>query len=146
MLFNYGRGRAEQVRLHPTLASLPNLVPAFFSLYVLSLPILTCLAVKDAQVDSIGMGRLYIWKGSYALGIWPFPEFLLPLALYSVLAVVEALFTSQKFGLMRSLSAMPFVFLTHMVYGLGFWRGLFKAIRPSTQNAAVEVRLERVPL
>ena len=40
MLLNYGRGRAEQFRLHPTLGSAPNFVPPLFCLYLALLPIL----------------------------------------------------------------------------------------------------------
>ena len=34
MLLNYGRGRAEQFRLHPTLGSAPNFVPPLFCVYL----------------------------------------------------------------------------------------------------------------
>lgn len=40
MLFNYGRGRAEQFRLYPTFRSAPNFVPPLFCLYLVLLPIL----------------------------------------------------------------------------------------------------------
>jgi succinoglycan biosynthesis protein ExoA len=40
MLLNYGRGRAEQFRLHPTLRSAPNFVPPLFCLFLLLLPFL----------------------------------------------------------------------------------------------------------
>jgi GT2 family glycosyltransferase len=40
MLLNYGRGRAEQVRLHPTLRSAPNFVPPLFCLFLVVLPLL----------------------------------------------------------------------------------------------------------
>jgi succinoglycan biosynthesis protein ExoA len=40
MLLNYGRGRAEQFRLHPTIRSAPNFVPPLFCLFLLLLPIL----------------------------------------------------------------------------------------------------------
>jgi cellulose synthase/poly-beta-1,6-N-acetylglucosamine synthase-like glycosyltransferase len=40
MLLNYGRGRAEQVRLHPTLGSAPNFVPPLFCLFLAALPFL----------------------------------------------------------------------------------------------------------
>ena len=43
MGFTYGRGRAEQCRLHPTLGSLPNFVPAVFCLYLVLLPFLPIL-------------------------------------------------------------------------------------------------------
>ncbi len=40
MLMTYGRGRAEQFRLHPTLGSAPNFVPPAFVVYVLVLSFL----------------------------------------------------------------------------------------------------------
>jgi hypothetical protein len=38
MLFNYGRGRAEQFRLHPTAGSILNFAPPLFVLYVVATP------------------------------------------------------------------------------------------------------------
>ncbi len=38
MLLNYGRGRAEQFRVHPTIRSAPNFVPPLFCLYLVLLP------------------------------------------------------------------------------------------------------------
>lgn len=43
MLMNYGRGRAEQFRLHPTLGSAPNFVPPLFLLYLVLTPLLPAL-------------------------------------------------------------------------------------------------------
>ena len=40
MLLNYGRGRAEQFRVNPTLGSAPNFVPPLFRVYLLALPVL----------------------------------------------------------------------------------------------------------
>jgi succinoglycan biosynthesis protein ExoA len=40
MLLNYGRGRAEQFRLHPTIRSAPNFAPPLFCLYLILLPVL----------------------------------------------------------------------------------------------------------
>jgi cellulose synthase/poly-beta-1,6-N-acetylglucosamine synthase-like glycosyltransferase len=40
MLMTYGRGRAEQFRLHPTLGSAPNFVPPLFCLYLVLTPFL----------------------------------------------------------------------------------------------------------
>jgi GT2 family glycosyltransferase len=40
MLFNYGRGRAEQFRLHPTPGSAANFVPPLFCLFLAALPFL----------------------------------------------------------------------------------------------------------
>jgi succinoglycan biosynthesis protein ExoA len=55
MLLNYGRGRAEQFRLHPTIRSAPNFVPPLFCLFLILLPILPrmfcwVLAVYGAAV------------------------------------------------------------------------------------------------
>jgi succinoglycan biosynthesis protein ExoA len=36
MLLNYGRGRAEQFRLHPTIRSAPNFVPPLFCVYLVA--------------------------------------------------------------------------------------------------------------
>ena len=43
MLMTYGRGRAEQFRLHPTPGSALNFVPPLFCLYLLALPFLLLL-------------------------------------------------------------------------------------------------------
>jgi len=40
MLLNYGRGRAEQFRLHPTPGSALNFIPPLFCLYLVVLPLL----------------------------------------------------------------------------------------------------------
>jgi succinoglycan biosynthesis protein ExoA len=45
MLLNYGRGRAEQFRLHPTFGSLPNFVPPLFCLFLVLLPVLPCYSI-----------------------------------------------------------------------------------------------------
>ncbi|HEX3987885.1 MAG TPA: glycosyltransferase family 2 protein [Verrucomicrobiae bacterium] len=44
MLLNYGRGRAEQFRLHPTPGSAANFVPPLFCLFLLALPFLPPIA------------------------------------------------------------------------------------------------------
>jgi succinoglycan biosynthesis protein ExoA len=40
MLMTYGRGRAEQFRLHPTMGSALNFAPPLFVVYLLALPLL----------------------------------------------------------------------------------------------------------
>lgn len=45
MLMNYGRGRAEQFRLHPTFGSAPNFVPPLFLAYLLTCPFLPLWAL-----------------------------------------------------------------------------------------------------
>jgi hypothetical protein len=44
----------------------------------------------------------------------------------------------------RSLTAIPLIVLTHVLYGLGFWRGLFTSLKPVEQRATVPVELEFV--
>ena len=44
MLMTYGRGRAEQFRLHPTFGSAPNLVPPAFCVYLLTMAAALCIA------------------------------------------------------------------------------------------------------
>jgi succinoglycan biosynthesis protein ExoA len=111
MLMTYGRGRAEQFRLHPTFGSAMNFVPPLFCVYLLLLP---CLP------------RWCAW----------------PLAGYGLALVAQALVLRQGLGGLRTI---PFIFLTHLLYGLGFWRGLFTRLgRPPGQFPA-PVALEQEP-
>ena len=120
MLMTYGRGRAEQFRVHPTLGSALNFVPPLFCLYLVALPLLL-------RLDSVGKGCLAL-LGVYAL---------------AVLAQAAALAARGK--ILFSLAAMPLIVLTHILYGLGFWRGLLTTLRPPEQRVPVEVVLETVP-
>ena len=114
MLLNYGRGRAEQFRLHPTLGSVLNFVPPGFCLYLLALPFLA------------GFGGLVF----------------LPLAMYVVALVLQTAVSGVTHGFFRAVAALPMMVVTHIFYGLGFWRGLFTRPRPRTA-AAAEVSIER---
>lgn len=119
MLFNYGRGRAEQFRLHPTPGSVLNFVPPLFCLYL-------ALLLPAA-----------VWLGPLAL---------LPLAIYGGVVLVQTAVSAASKGLGKSVLALPLVVLTHLLYGLGFWRGLFTRWKASQQVAAAEVTLEKIPL
>ena len=137
MLMTYGRGRAEQFRLHPTTGSALNFAPPLFVVYLLSL-------------------FLALWVGR----IW-----LLPLAAYLALILVQAVTmaaggtsspepaapleakrsnTALSRRILRSAAATPLVFLTPILYGLGFWRGLFTVLRQPGEKAPAEVTLEHV--
>jgi succinoglycan biosynthesis protein ExoA len=112
MLLNYGRGRAEQFRLHPTWGSALNFVPPLFCLYLLALPFLPVFA------------------------LWP-------LAGYFAIALGEAVLIGSKRP-RQIFSIFALIFLTHIVYGLGFWRGLFtRPARPAASAKAAMVTLER---
>src|SRR4029079_6640677 len=114
MLLTYGRGRAEQFRLHPTLGSVLNFVPPVFSLYLVALPFL----------------------GPLGLAI---------LGLYFVCVSVQvaALIVSTR-NLPASLCAGPLVALSHVLYGLGFWRGLFTPLKTHQQRPHTPVDLEKL--
>ena len=122
MLKTYGRGRAEQVRLHPTLGSAPNLVPPVFCVY------LAVVAAALAGWPSIG---------KYLLA---------PLAFYALAVLGQALLLAGGGHLAHSIAAMPLIVLTHILYGYGFWRGLFTPLKPPAERAPVPVVVERVPL
>ena len=48
------------------------------------------------------------------------------------------------FGAARSLLALPLLSVTHIFYGIGFWRGLFTSLKPVGERAPVEVKLETI--
>jgi glycosyltransferase involved in cell wall biosynthesis len=115
MLMTYGRGRAEQFRVHPTLGSALNFVPPLFCIFLVALPLL---------------GK----TGVAALGI------------YVVAVFVQAAALMPRGGVLRGLAAMPFIVLTHLLYGLGFWRGLFTKLNRGEYKSPVEVVLENIKL
>lgn len=120
MLMTYGRGRAEQFRLHPTFGSALNFVPPLFCLYLLALlPLLT---------------------------LTPLGKFcLLPLAFYVLAVLAQGLWLAAGGQVWHSLAAIPLIVLTHLLYGFGFWRGLFTQLTPPGQPAPAEVKVETLP-
>jgi hypothetical protein len=122
MLKTYGRGRAEQFRLHPTFGSAPNFVPPLFCVYL--------LAILIAFIAKPLVGELL----------------LIPLAFYAVLVAGQAMALMTRGKFLHSLGAIPLMVLTHILYGLGFWRGLFTTLKPSNQPSGVPVVIEKVPL
>ena len=119
MLFTYGRGRAEQFRLHPMPGSALNFVPPLFCVYLVAAP---------------------------ALALWFGPIVFAPLAFYLVAVIGQAAVSMFAKGFFRSLLASPLVVASHIFYGLGFWRGLFTRLKPPGERRATEVKLETVSL
>jgi hypothetical protein len=118
MLLTYGRGRAEQFRLHPTPGSALNFVPPLFCVYLLSLVALP-------------------WAG---------PLFLLPLPCYALALLAQAVALARTAPVVRVVAALPLIVLTHILYGTGFWRGLFTRLKPPGQrHDASQVVLETIP-
>ena len=118
MLLNYGRGRAEQFRLHPTAGSALNFVPPLFCVYLLGLVLLP-------------------WAGR---------ALLMPLALYLAVLAGQAAALAPRAGLVKSLCAAPLIAATHVLYGLGFWRGLFTPLQSHRPASPVAVDLQSVPV
>ena len=102
MLMTYGRGRAEQFRVHPTLGSALNFVPPLFCVYLVSLPVL-----------------------GYFLG----PKAFALLGLYGVVVLLECVLLGLRGGILGGLATIPLVVVTHVLYGVGFWRGLFTTLK-----------------
>jgi cellulose synthase/poly-beta-1,6-N-acetylglucosamine synthase-like glycosyltransferase len=122
MLRTYGRGRAEQFRLHPTVGSALNFVPPLFCVYLVLLPFMAWLLPGVLAIVA-----------------------LVPLAFYllGVLAQAAALAVGGgRLGL--TIGAIPLIAVTLVLYGLGFWRGLFTQLKPSVNRPSAEVRLETI--
>jgi succinoglycan biosynthesis protein ExoA len=117
MLVNYGRGRAEQFRELPTFGSVLNFAPPLFFVYLL-------LYVP-----------LVFWIGNLARA---------PLALYALVVLLQGLALIPRGGVMRSLCVLPLIVMTHVLYGFGFWRGLFTKLKPSGKRPDVSVKLEKM--
>jgi succinoglycan biosynthesis protein ExoA len=122
MLLNYGRGRAEQFRLHPSLGSAPNFAPPMFCVYLVTLAVFGVL-----------QNRFFPWLA-------------IPLWCYLLLVLGQAVVLMPGGGVMRSICAIPLIILTHVLYGAGFWRGLFTTLKPSETKPKTTVELENVPL
>ena len=113
MLANYGRGRAEQFRLHPTFGSAPNFVPPLFCLFLLALPFLP---------------RAFDWA----------------LAVYGVAVLLQAIVLLPAKKLHWLPWIMALIFVSHVFYGLGFWRGCLTRPKQPAKVVADEVKLERL--
>jgi glycosyltransferase involved in cell wall biosynthesis len=122
MLLTYGRGRAEQFRVHPTFGSFLNFIPPLFCVYLIALLVLEIMA-PGAPVTRWGAAPLVL----YVLGI-----------------LVQTVASALSRGAGYSLAALPLLVMSHILYGLGFWRGLFTKLPSGENRSQVEVRLEKV--
>ena len=113
MLGHYGRGRAEQFRLHPTPGSAPNFVPPLFCLFLLLLPVLP---------------RYFAWV----------------LAAYGAALLLQAAAVLPPKKWLWLPWIMSLVFVSHVCYGLGFWRGCLTKPKAPPPAVAAEVRLEKL--
>jgi hypothetical protein len=125
MLLFYGGGRAQQFRLYPSADALVNFIPPLFCLYLLVLPFLIAafFSMKTAMLLS-----------------------LLPLALYLLAVLGQTICVAIRSNLGLAVLALPLMVLTNILYGLGFWRGLFIKIAPPPPVAEKDIRFETVPV
>lgn len=139
MLMTYGRGRAEQFRLHPTFGSALNFVPPLFCVYLVLLPLLWWLSRLNWQwsFDLNATNHVTVLSEDISVVV-------APLFLYGVVVLAQTLALIPRGGLRRSLCAAPLMVLAHLLYGAGFWRGLFTKLKPPGQRPDVPVSLERV--
>ncbi|MBM3823398.1 MAG: glycosyltransferase [Verrucomicrobia bacterium] len=114
MLMNYGRGRAEQWRSHPTMNSVLNFVPPLFCVYLAAMPLLPSIA------------------------LWP-------LAGYLVMVSASAWLTPREPRARWGAIALGLM-LTHIAYGLGFWKGLFTRLKAPGDREPIPVVLERITI
>lgn len=113
MLLNYGRGRAEQVRLHPTPGSAVNFVPPIFCVFLAALPFLP----------------------------WYFD---LVMAIYGFAVFIQAIAALPLKKLHWFPWIMVLVFLSHVCYGLGFWKGCLTKPKPPPPAVSAAVKLEKI--
>ena len=122
MLMTYGRGRAEQFRLHPTLGSALNFVPPLFLLY------LVVLIAAVIFVPSLGKPMLGL------------------LALYGLALLAQVALLALRNAFLPAVAALPLIVLTHILYGWGFCRGLFTRLASAGERPSTPVVLERIDL
>ncbi len=123
MLYRYGRGRGEQVRLYPGVSSVLNFVPAMFVVYLVGLAILSLVSSELLQ------------------------PFLIPLVFYAALSVAWTLASRWRLGLPVVVASIPLVPVSHIAYGLGLWKGLIAGVaKPGEMDDKGEVTLERPSL
>lgn len=114
MFMTYGRGRAEQFRLHPTFGSTLNFVPPLFCLYLLIGP----------------------WFGKMGC---------VPMLFYFSALVVQGALSASTHGPVKAVASLPLVVMGHILYGLGFWRGIFTSLQKEGKPPT-EVALETIKL
>jgi succinoglycan biosynthesis protein ExoA len=125
MLLTYGRGRAEQFRLHPTPGSALNFIPPLFCVYLLGWLVI------------LGITSLHHSAAVLLIST-------LPLVLYVLVLLGDAFISIVRHGFLRGIAAVPLVVLTHICYGLGFWKGFFTRVHGKAVRQNVEVMLEQV--
>ena len=111
MLLNYGRGRLEQLYRDFNKKNLIFTLPAFFSLYIILLPIVFII-FKIIKINYIAF-------------------YFIPLIIYLIITLFAGIITALKeigfFNKIKGFFVYPYMFfLTHFFYGLGFFYGIIR--------------------
>ena len=69
----------------------------------------------------------------------------LPLGMYALALLLQTVALIPSGGFLRSLCAQPLIVCSHILYGIGFWRGLFTRLKLSSDNTRSPVMLETMP-
>ena len=126
MLRTYGRGRAEQFRETPTFGSVLNFAPPLFLVYLATLMVAWAVPLAESAEWLRGL-------------------YFLPLLFYGIIVLGQTIAFVPAGGFLRALCALPLIVLTHVLYGYGFWRGLFTKLKPPGERSDGPVKLERWP-
>ena len=142
MLMTYGRGRAEQFRLHPTAGSAPNFVPPVFVICLFLIPLWMWLGWFDYSCETKVLGSspvaTIVDQGCHIGFAW------FAVAAYALALGTQTIVNCGQ-GFAHAVCALPLLFATHIFYGLGFLRGYFKGLGPA-EPAMTKVTIERMAL
>ena len=114
MLLNYGRGRFEQLYRDFNKKNLIFTLPAFFSLYIIFLPIVLFIFL----ITKIIFLAIYF----------------IPFGLYFVITLLAGIITALKeagfINKIKGFFVFPYMFfITHFFYGLGFFYGIIRIVK-----------------
>ena len=117
MLLNYGRGRFEQLYRDFNKKNLIFTLPAFFSLYIIFLPIVLFIFL----ITKIVFLALYF----------------IPFGLYFAVTLLAGIITALKekgfINKIKGFFVFPYMFfITHFFYGLGFFYGIIRIAKGFT--------------
>ena len=113
MLFRYGRGRGEQVRLYSGKGSFLNFVPAAFVVYLLGVGVVSLVVPK--------------WLPTAAL----------PLGAYVLLVTLWVISGIFSEGLLKAVIGGLLTPLAHIAYGVGSGIGLLAGVREQREEPQV---------
>ena len=117
MLLNYGRGRLEQLYRDFNKKNLIFTLPAFFSLYIILLPIVFII-FKISKINYIAF-------------------YFIPLIIYLIITLLAGIITALKekgfISKIKGFFVFPYMFfITHFFYGLGFFYGIIRIAKGFT--------------